>query len=408
MTVNKRKGDVGQAGNAGQWAALTRSESDVVVDLPTDETENPPMVRVIGWSYNEKLQDHLGTEEALLTPEEVAASSEFLDEDHLLEHIERTARSNCARRGAMEHYDDVVGDTAYDLISRIRKGEDRDRNVTAVATRALLNRIAGGHLAHRLGNGEVVSTPTREAQKKLKARIAQIEQEEHRHPSRREVDRLADEIRMSFKAGRRPEKGFHIAGNYASGRESLDRSYSLGGDGEFTLADKVSEGGAIHDHDRVDTTADRALRETEMPYEDVYDPGAMQAPELLFAIKDPDSGITARDVQSSVYNVIAQGRRLPEAKAGSVPHRPALAAQKMVSSHERGVSGVAQDFLDGKESEQTEAFFKPFGDIDAERKESVASFFASGSDYSDELWTAAMRTADRERSRNRRELPRLD
>lgn len=406
MTVNKRKGDVGQAGNAGQWAALTRSESDVVVDLPED-TENPPMVRVIGWSYNKKLQEHLGEEEALLTPEEVAASAEFLDEDHLLENIERTARSNCMRRGAMEHYDDVVGDTAHDLIARIRKGEDRDRNVTAVATRALLNRIAGGHLAHRLGNGEVVSTPTREAQKKLKARIAQIEQEEHRHVSGREADAIADEIRMSFKPGRRPEEGFHVAGNYASGRQSLDQTYGEEGSGD-TFGSMIAEGGAVSRADHRDTTSERALAERERPYEDVYDPGAMQAPELLFAIKDPDSDITARDVQSSVYNVIAQGRRLPEAKAGSVPHRPALAAHKMVSSHERGASGVAQDFLDGKESEQTEAFFKPFGDIDAERKESVASFFASGSDYSDELWTAAMRTADRERSRNRRELPRLD
>src|SRR5699024_7446031 len=31
--TNKRKGEVGQAGNAGQWAAMTRSEADVSVDL---------------------------------------------------------------------------------------------------------------------------------------------------------------------------------------------------------------------------------------------------------------------------------------------------------------------------------------------------------------------------------------
>lgn len=403
-TVNKRKGDVGQAGNAGQWAALTRSESDILVDLPED-TENPPMVRVIGWSSNKKLQDHLGTEEALLTPEEVAASAEFLDEDHLLENIERTARSNCMRRGAMEHYDDVVGDTAHDLISRIRRGEDRDRNISAVATRALLARIAGGHLSHRLGNGEVVSTPTREAQKKLKARIAQIEQEEGRHVSGREVDAIADEIRMSFKPGRRPEEGFHVAGNFASGRQSLDQTYGEEGSGD-TFGSMIAEGGAVSRTDHRDTTSERALAEHESPYEDVHDPGAMQAPELLFAIKDPDSGITARDVQSSVYNVIAQSRRLPEAKAGSVPHRPALAAQKKVLSHEKGASGVAQDYLDGERNEQTEALFTPFGEIDDERRRSAAEFFARDSDYSDELWTAAMRTADRERKRSN--LPRLD
>src|SRR5699024_10489201 len=282
-TVNKRKGDVGQAGNAGQWAALNRSESDVLVDLPED-TENPPMVRVVGWSSNKKLQEHLGEEEALLTPEEVAASAEFLDEDHLLENIERTARSNCMRRGAMEHYDDVVGDTAHDIIARIRKGEDRDRNISAVATRALLSRIAGGHLAHRLGNGEVVSTPTREAQKKLKARIAQIEQEEHRHVSGREADAIADEIRMSFKAGRRPEEGFHVAGTSASGRQSRAQTYGEEGSGD-TFGSMIAEGGAVSRTDHRDTTSERALAERERPYEDVYDPGAMQAPELLFAIK---------------------------------------------------------------------------------------------------------------------------
>src|SRR5699024_4650281 len=205
----------------------------------------------------------------------------------------------------------------------------------------------------RLGNGEVVSTPTREAQKKLKARIAQIEQEEHRHVSGREADAIADEIRMSFKAGRRPEEGFHVAGNYASGRQSLDQTYGEEGGGPVwgfhaagtyapgrqsldrtygeegsgdTFGSMIAEGGAVSRTDHRDTTSERALAERERPYEDVYDPGAMQAPELLFAIKDPDSDITARDVQSSVYNVIAQGRRLPEAKAGAVPHRPALAA----------------------------------------------------------------------------------
>lgn len=404
MAVNKRKGDVGQAGNAGQWAALTRSESDVVVDLPRNE--NPHMVRVIGWSSNRKLQEHLGEDDVLLTPEEVAASAEFLDEDNLLANIERTARSNCMRRGAMEHYDDVVGDTAYDLISRIRRGEDRDRNVTAVTTRALLNRIAGGHLNHRLGNGEVVSTPTREAQKKLKARIAQIEQEEGRHLSGREIGDLADEIRMSFKAGRRPEVGFHDPGRYASGRKSMDAP-TLGADGGEggTFGDRFAEDGRTAGEAR-DTTADRALRETVSPYEDVRDPGAMQAPELLFAINDPDSGVTARDVQSSVYNVLAQSRRLPAAQVSSVPHRPALKAQKLVLGHERGVSGVAQDYLDGERNEETESLFKPFGEIDEERREAVAEFFSDGGPYAGEVWTSAMRTADRERKVPN--LPRLD
>lgn len=400
MGVNKRKGQVGQAGNAGQWAARTRGEAAVDVlerDVETAE-DYPERVRVVGWQ-NAQLNKHFDAT-ALLTPEEARARAELLDEEQMFPKIQELARQQCARRGAPEHVDDVIGDTAVDLVRRIRDSSDQDKNIRAVVTRALVSRITHGHLQHRLANGEVASTPTRDAQRKLKQRIGQIEQDEHRTPTRREVDRLADEIRMSFPPGRRPDEDFHTGHRFH--RDSFEAVDDTGRSMRDTFAGSESHDGSTY----LDPTADIALDEqaSRQPFDEAVEPRAMQSAELLWHIEHREASahdITARDVKSSVYNVLAQTTRLPLAKADSLPHRPALAAQKTVLSHEDGATGVAEDYLAGKRTEQTSALFAPFGQIDDERREALASFLSRSGAYGNDLWQSAVRTADRERENYR-------
>src|SRR5699024_11503252 len=106
--------------------------------------------------------------------------------------------SDLRRRGAMEHLDDVIGDTAHDVIKRIRDSEDPEEGVRAVATAALIRRIVHGHLDHRLSTGEAERSEVRSGQVRLRKTLAAREQELGRELSGREQDALAAEVRMSF------------------------------------------------------------------------------------------------------------------------------------------------------------------------------------------------------------------
>src|SRR5699024_7063234 len=141
---------------------------------------------------------------ALLTRAEVEANKELLDEDEVFERIQEDATKQCRRRGAMQHLDDVIGDTAHDVIKRIRDGEDREECVPAVGTAALVRRSVHGHLDDRLSSGEVERSEVRAGQVRLAKDVAAREQELGRERSGREKDALAAEVRASFPSTNRP------------------------------------------------------------------------------------------------------------------------------------------------------------------------------------------------------------
>lgn len=385
--VNKRKGEAGQPGNKGQWAAKERDELDV--EIPSDLP--PERVRVVGWQ-NAQLNEHFDAT-ALMTPEEAAARDELIGEDEVFERISEVTRQLCSRRDARQHYDDVVGDTSLDIVKRIREASDEQRNIRAVTTRALVSRIAHGHLSHRLANGEVARSETRTAQKLLAQRIAEIEQTEHRHVGNAETKRLAQEIYESMPASRRPDRDFYTGNRHR--RESYDVTDP---DTGMTMRDTLSDGPFRAQSNHLDPTGELAVHEEVKPYEEAVDPSVMQSADLLWGLNPKsDYDITARDVQTYAYTALTQTLRLPPAATDSLPHRRALKARRTVLEHQDGAPGVAQDFLAGDRTEQTEALFAPFGEIDQERRESLATFLADNPHYGNDVWEAALRTANKER-----------
>lgn len=366
-----RKKDTGERGNGGHFGTHSRDEADIHV--PTGD-EQEIRYLTVGW-YNEKLGDHFDAS-ALLTRAEVDANRELLDEEAVFERIRQDAQKLCRRRGAIEHTDDVIGDTAYDIIKRIRDSEDRDHGIRAVATAALVRRIVHGHLDHRLSSGEVERSEVRSGQARLARRIAQVQQEKGRDLSGREIDQLATEIRAGFPANNRPPEGFHI--NRKSRHVPIDAQENPGN----LLSIPADE-----------TVLDQTPRD---PFPESIDRTQMDAAEMLYFVQHRDQApvpIHSRSTGSTIYNTIAQSMRVPPAKPDSVSHRQALSAGRTVRSHDRGVQGVCADYLDGIRDDRTEALFLPFGDIDEERREAFATRFENNA-YADEMWGSALKCAD--------------
>lgn len=365
-----RKKDTGERGNGGQFGTVPRDDADI--HIPGAEPEIRYLT--VGW-YNEKLGDHFDAS-ALLTRAEVDANRELLDEEEVFERIRQDAQKLCRRRGAIEHTDDVIGDTAYDIIKRIRDSEDRDHGIRAVATAALVRRIVHGHLNHRLSSGEVERSEVRTGQARLARRIAQVEQEKGRELSGREIDHLADEVRASFQPNNRPPEGFHI--NRKSRHVPIDAHENPGN----LLSIPADE-----------TVLDESRRD---PFPEAIDRTKMDAAEMLYFVQHRDQSpvpIHSRSTGSTIYNTIAQSMRVPPAKPDSISHRQALTAGRTVRAHERSVQGVCADYLDGIRDERTEALFVPFGDIDEERREAFATRFENNA-YADDMWGSALKCAD--------------
>ena len=365
-----RKKDTGERGNGGQFDTLSRDDADI--HISGDESEIRYLT--VGW-YNEKLGDHFDAS-ALLTRAEVDANRELLDEEAVFERIRQDAQKLCRRRGAIEHTDDVIGDTAYDIIKRIRDSEDRDHGIRAVATAALVRRIVHGHLDHRLSSGEVERSEVRSGQARLARRIAQVEQEKGRELSGREIDHLAAEIRAGFQPNNRPPEGFHI--NRKTRHVPIDAQENPGN----LLSVPADE-----------TVLDESRRD---PFPESVDRTKMDAAEMLYFVQHRDQApvpIHSRSTGSTIYNTIAQSLRVPPAKSDSISHRQALTAGRTVRAHERGVQGVCADYLDGIRDERTEALFLPFGDIDEERRDAFATRFENNA-YADEMWGSALKCAD--------------
>lgn len=365
-----RKKNTGERGNGGQFGSITRADADISIPSADD-----PEIRylTVGW-YNEKLSDHFDAS-ALMTRAEVEANAELLDEHAVFERIRQDAERLCRRRGAMEHVDDVIGDTAHDIIRRIRESEDREAKVRAVATASLIRRMVSGHLAHRLGSGEVERSEVRAGQARLGQRIAQVQQELGRELSGREIDRLAEEVRASFPSDRRPPEDY----------------YSRRGRAVSIDADPATP-------NRLAVPADESVLDEEPrdPFPEAVDRTRMDASEMHYFVQNRDEApmpIHSRNAGSAIYNTLAQTMRIPPARPDSLTHRQALAAGRTVRSHERGVQGVCADYLDGVRDERTQALFAPFGDIDDERRDAFATRFESNP-YAEEMWGSALRCAD--------------
>lgn len=380
-----RKKDTGEQGNGGQFGALARSEADLSVS-----SANDPDIRylTVGW-FNEKLRDHFDAS-ALLTRAEVDANRELLDEHAVFERIQEDAERLCRRRGAMEHVDDVVMDTAHDIIKRIRESEDRDSKVRAVATSALVRRIVHGHLNHRL-TGEVQRSEVRAGQARLAQRVAQRQQELGRSLSARERGELAAEVRMSFPSNNRPPEDFYLSHKERFVQQDVSET-EPGEDSRLDRSTRQALNSALS------VKADESILDpaTEQPFPEAVDRTQMDAAEMVYFIRNKDESpvpIHSRNTGTTIYNTIAQGMRVPPARPDSLTHRQALTAGRAVRGHERGVQGVCADYLDGVRDERTEALFLPFGDIDEERREAFASRFETNA-YAEELWGSALRCAD--------------
>ena len=196
----------------------------------------------------------------------------------------------------------------------------------------------------------------------LRDRSAERMQALGRELTRSEVDELAESIRESFPARRRPKKGFHHPRSIVS-------------------LDAVGEPAVASDPDSFD-----------MDHGDKGDFGEGSAGALAEDLIQQGGGskVAARRL---AWRALAEKAEAPLAASGTLNWRHSSRARETVTQA-GGVVAVAQDWERGNTtSAASSALFAPFGSIDDAGKAQVCALLLDHPSFAEDLWFVAMSEA---------------
>lgn len=307
-----------------------------------------PRDRVGKWTEKEHTQPEAGLGEP--TREQ---------EKERYDNVSRFAR-HYASRFSMDDAtrEDIVQTTILDVLGQQRRGTPHTFNPAFLnrATRAVAQRYLDPDVHHTTLTGR----------RELKA-AEDIEQEVlGRSLLPGERDRLADQVRMSFPAGRRPKPGFHIRDTAIS----LDTP--LTSDGSWTLGDTV----AAEDN--------------------TYGGAPNAAAATLDALEGGD--ISVDDARAAAWTLLA-GADAPPTRAGVI-RDPAehLGRVKELG----GALAAAEAWQSGNLSPRdTATLFWAFDVRTDDDRRAVVEVLARHRNYADDLYASALQSATDTSSRSR-------
>lgn len=240
--------------------------------------------------------------------------------------------------------DDLTQESLLSFVSAVRKnGRGNIANpggyIATSARRAAVMAVYGSDGA------------TRSALVVLRDRRAEIAQSIGRDLTQAEIEELAEEIRTSAPAGRRPREGFH--------RKT-----------KFVPLDAVEE--------PVDSP----------PTQDAdFADGSFGAMADDLAQKGKGHKVEAKRL---AWRAIAEGAGAPYAATGTLNWRHTSHARKVVAEA-GGASAVAARWERSHESSaESDALFIPFGDIDEAGKEKVCDILVRYQSHAENLWFVAL------------------
>ena len=254
--------------------------------------------------------------------------------------------------------DDFAQDAALAFVvaSRTEKGQNAPEELPAnvIAKWAVIRALAHGR--ERENN----------AQRILTARRVERENALGRSLTPKEVEVLAEEVRLSIDSDRRPGAGYHL-------------SLTVAPFTDVATAFHESEGeGRSH-------TPDYPWKEDVVSRDDFAEGSAG---DMAWSFVEAGQKSKSRAL---VWDAVAERSGAPSARRGTLPKRAATRAREELREA-GGAYRAARSYLDG--DEVVPALFAPFGDIDEPERESVARLLESFPDFADDLWTAAASTAE--------------
>ena len=283
---------------------------------------------------------------------------------------QRLARHFIRRYGLHAHTvngyidaDDLTQDAvlAYLVASATERPDGVELPVGVIAKRSIIRALDSG--AHR-------SRGNYSAMKLLDQTRVTREAELDRPLTSRELDELAQELRMSLPASHRPGVGFHRPNVTVVSLDGATNQVNTDGDRASQIDPMMfqaltEEATVITDDFSDGTSGDRALR-----------------------LKSDGHQVAARAL---AWDAIAERSGAPLCTTTPIGARAAARARSSVAQA-GGVLSCAQSYL--KTGTTTDDFFAPFGPIDDVQRRAVCETLARHESYANDLWRIAISRAE--------------
>lgn len=304
------------------------------------------------------------------TPEVALATVESIEQDQarreaeraerqmfskIYDGVERAANMYAARRGQWNDRDDIVGDTILDIIGQQKRGTTHvtDEAFQQYSTRAVSSRYMDPNVHHT----------ALKARRKFNEMTEEFLQANGRTMTSQERTQLADDIRLSFPAGRRPSIGYETKQTFAS----LDMQ--LGEDGSTTLGDLIAaeEGGSG------------------------YATATSKAAAANDALEDEESSFKAADARKNIWNLLAE-----EGPKVAVKSLDDDRVHRSLVENFGGAAAVARAWQEGETAEEdpvNDALFAPFGTLGEKEREQVTDVLVRNTAFAEKIWDSAMTAA---------------
>lgn len=273
----------------------------------------------------------------------------------VLDGVERAANMYATRRGQWNDRDDIVGDTIVDIIGQQKRGTTHitDEAFQQYSTRAVSSRYVDPNVHHT----------ALKARRYFNEKTEEFLQEHGRSMTKAERTELADSIRLSFPAGRRPAIGYETKATVAS----LDMQ--IGEDGSTTLGDLIvaEEGGSG------------------------YATATTKAAAANDALEDENSSYKAADARKNIWNLLAEDG--PKVAVKSIEDDR---AHRALVEQFGGAAAVARAWQEGDTAEDdpvNAALFAPFGALGDKDQERVTDVLVRNSAFAEKIWDSAMTAA---------------
>lgn len=267
----------------------------------------------------------------------------------------RTASAHYTTQGLAHERDDIIGETIVDVVGQQSRGTEHvtDQAFLWWATRAVTSRHHDGGVHHTTLKGRA----------ELNRAIQVVEEDLGRQLTQRERNELAEEVRLSYPAGRRPAVG------YQNQQKQFSLDYTYGPDGEMPLSEVIADERKPADYTTSMSAAGQAIDDLE----------------------NEESSYSRADARKSAWNLIAAKTEAPKVAVNSVKDDRAF---RKVVDELGGPVETARQWREGEADDTVEAaLFAPFGDLTSKEMDKVSEVLITYPDFGSKLWDGAMKSA---------------